>query len=67
VTPTTARTHDIAVFYASHARRIRASVAGAVHANTETIEDACQHAWAIRLRRDEITLDDRGAVLSRSP
>jgi DNA-directed RNA polymerase specialized sigma24 family protein len=60
VSPTSARSEQIAAFYRRHASRIRRTVAAVVHANIETIEDACQTAWAILLRRDDVTLDDRG-------
>jgi RNA polymerase sigma factor (sigma-70 family) len=60
VTPTSARSEQIAAFYARHADRIRRTVAAVVHASVETIDDACQTAWAILLRRDDVSLDDRG-------
>jgi DNA-directed RNA polymerase specialized sigma24 family protein len=60
VSPTT-RSEQIAAFYRRHADRIRRTVAAVVHASVETIEDACQTAWAFRLRRDDVSVDDRGA------
>jgi DNA-directed RNA polymerase specialized sigma24 family protein len=62
VTATHARSEQIATFYAQHAARLRRIVAGAVRTNTDTIEDACQTAWTILIRRDDVTLDDRGAA-----
>lgn len=57
------RAEQIATFYHEHADRIHRRVAGRVHGAAEqTVEDACQHAWTILLRRDDITLDDRAAA-----
>jgi DNA-directed RNA polymerase specialized sigma24 family protein len=61
VTSTSARAEQIAAFYARHADRLQRIVAAHVNAPAHTIEDACQNAWAILVRRDDITLDDRGA------
>ena len=58
--PTTARAEQIAAFYACHADRLQRIVRAKVHAHAATIEDACQNAWAILVRRDDITLDERG-------
>jgi DNA-directed RNA polymerase specialized sigma24 family protein len=60
VTSTSARAEQIAAFYARHADRLQRIVAAHVNAPAHTIEDACQNAWAILMRRDDITLDDRG-------
>ena len=54
------RDEQIAAFYARHAERLHRVVAAHVIAPTQTIEDACQNAWTSLLRRDDITLDDRG-------
>ena len=62
MTSTTARAEQIAAFYARHADRLHRIVARNVNASEQTIEDACQNAWAILLRRDDITLDDRAAA-----
>jgi len=61
VTSTSARAEQIAAFYARHAARLQRIVTAHVNAPAHTIEDACQNAWAILVRRDDITLDDRGA------
>jgi DNA-directed RNA polymerase specialized sigma24 family protein len=61
VTSTSARAEQIAAFYARHADRLQRIVRAKVHAPAQTIEDACQNAWAILVRRDDIPLDDRGA------
>ncbi len=54
------RSAQIAALYARHADRLHRLVASRVHAPDATIEDACQNAWAILLRRPHITLDERG-------
>jgi RNA polymerase sigma factor (sigma-70 family) len=60
VTTTSARAEQIAAFYASDAHRLRRIVAANAHAPEQTIEDACQHAWAALLRHPEVTLDRGG-------
>jgi DNA-directed RNA polymerase specialized sigma24 family protein len=60
VTTTSARAEQIATFYARHADRLHHIVAANAHAPEQTIEDACQHAWAILLRRPEVTLERGG-------
>ena len=62
MTPTTARAQEIAAFYARHADRLQRIVAAHVNAPAQTIEDACQNAWATLLRREDVTLDERGAA-----
>jgi DNA-directed RNA polymerase specialized sigma24 family protein len=62
VTPTTARAQAIAAFYARYASRLQRTVSTKVNAPAQTIEDACQNAWATLLRRDDVTLDERGAA-----
>lgn len=60
---TSRRAEQIAAFYAQHADRVRRKVAARVKGTAEQIiEDGCQHAWAMLLRRDDITLDERGAA-----
>jgi hypothetical protein len=54
VTITSARADQIAAFYARHADRLRRIVAANAHAPEQTIEDACQSAWAILLRRHDL-------------
>ena len=49
MTTTNARAEQIAAFYARHADRLRRVVAVNVHAPEQTIEDACQNAWAVLL------------------
>ena len=61
MTTTSARAEQIAAFYSRHADRLRRVVAVNVHAPEQTIEDACQNAWAILLRHPEVTLE-HGAV-----
>ena len=60
MTTTSARAEQIATFYARHADRLHHIVAANARAPEQTIEDACQHAWAILLRRPEVTLDRGG-------
>ncbi|HZB74718.1 MAG TPA: hypothetical protein VE526_00740, partial [Solirubrobacteraceae bacterium] len=62
MTSTTARAQKIAAFYARHADRLRRIVAAKVNAPAQTIEDACQNAWVTLLRREDVTLDERGAA-----
>ena len=50
----------IADFYAANAGRLRAIVAHRTHAPAEAVEDGCQTAWAILLRRPDVSLDARG-------
>lgn len=62
MTPTTARAQEIAAFYARYASRLQRIVSAKVNAPAQTIEDACQSAWATLLRREDVTLDERGAA-----
>ncbi|MGH2714670.1 MAG: RNA polymerase sigma factor [Thermoleophilaceae bacterium] len=62
MTSTTARAQEIAAFYARYASRLQRIVSTKVNAPTQTIEDACQNAWATLLRREDVTLDERGAA-----
>ena len=54
------RTRLISDFYATNAGRLRAIVAHRTHASAEAVEDGCQTAWAILLRRPDVSLDARG-------
>jgi RNA polymerase sigma factor (sigma-70 family) len=60
VTTTSARAEQIATFYAQHAVALQRTVARRAHAPEQTIEDACQNAWATLLRHSDVTLDQRG-------
>ena len=60
MTSTSARAAQLAAFYARHASRLQRIVAAKVNAPAETIEDACQTAWAALVRRDDVSLDHRG-------
>jgi hypothetical protein len=62
VTPSTARAQEIAAFYVRYASRLQRIVSAKVNAPAQTIEDACQNAWAMLLRREDVTLDERGAA-----
>jgi hypothetical protein len=46
VTTTSARAEQLATFYARHADRLHHIVVANAHAPEQTIEDACQNAWA---------------------
>ena len=54
------RARLIADFYAAQACRLRARVAYKTGGPPDAIEDACHTAWAILLRRPDISLDTRG-------
>ena len=54
------RARLIADFYAAHACRLRARVASRTGGPSDAIEDACHTAWAILLRRADISLGARG-------
>ena len=55
------RRRELAAFYATHHHRLRDSVARRAHGlDDAAIEDACQTAWAILLRRIDITLNGGG-------
>jgi RNA polymerase sigma factor (sigma-70 family) len=56
------RRERVGAFFAAHAMRLQGSVRAAARAPEPIIEDACQTAWAILLRRPDITLDDRGLL-----
>jgi hypothetical protein len=62
VTSTTARAQEIADFYARFASRLQRFVSAKANAPEQTIEDACQSAWAALLRREDVTLDERGTA-----
>jgi RNA polymerase sigma factor (sigma-70 family) len=54
------RREQISAFYARHATRLQALVRRHAHVSEESVEDACQHAWAILLRRPDIRLEAAG-------
>jgi RNA polymerase sigma factor (sigma-70 family) len=58
--PQPERREQIATFFAAHAPRLHTTVRAAARAPEPVIEDACQAAWTILLRRRDITLDERG-------
>jgi DNA-directed RNA polymerase specialized sigma24 family protein len=60
VTTTLERRDAIGAFFTAHATRLQTIVRRSAHAPERTIEDACQTAWTILLRRPDITLDERG-------
>jgi RNA polymerase sigma factor (sigma-70 family) len=60
VTSTLERRAAIEAFFTAHATRLHTVVSRSAHAPEHTIEDACQTAGAILLRRPDVTLDDHG-------
>ena len=54
------RAQQIAAFYAHCADRVRRAVAANAVASEDTIDDACQTAWTVLMRRADITLNERG-------
>ena len=54
------REQRVAAFYAQHAAALQRTIAWRAHAPEQTIEDACQVAWATLLPRADVTLDERG-------
>ena len=59
------RAHQIAAFYARHAPSLERMVARQLRAPSQVIEDACQTAWTILLRRPDIPLDRQGLAWLR--
>lgn len=59
-TPHRTRNAQISAFYTAHATHLRNSVHAAARAPEPVIEDACQTAWIILMRRPDITLNERG-------
>ena len=56
------RSTNVSAFYAREADRLLAAVRKRTRAGTEqVVEDACQHAWLALVRRQDISLDARGA------
>lgn len=62
---TSERAAQLAAFYAENQARLRRLVTRYTHANRQVVEDACQTAWAILLRRGDIPLDGRGLAWLR--
>jgi RNA polymerase sigma factor (sigma-70 family) len=54
------RCAEIAAFYTQNQRRLRSAVRRDSGAAAEVVEDACQTAWAMLLRREDISLDSHG-------
>jgi DNA-directed RNA polymerase specialized sigma24 family protein len=57
-----ARSRELAAFFATQSVRLRRIVSSQLRADHQTIEDACQHAWAALARCDHVTLDGRGVA-----
>jgi DNA-directed RNA polymerase specialized sigma24 family protein len=60
ITTSSERREQISAFYARHATRLQERVRRHAHVPEQTIEDACQHAWTILVRRRDIRLDAAG-------
>ena len=58
--PERTRKQRVAAFYAEHTAALQRTVARRAHATEQTIEDACQSAWATLLRHPEVTRDQGG-------
>jgi RNA polymerase sigma factor (sigma-70 family) len=54
------RHEQLGQFFAANAGKLERVVARNIHAPRALTEDACANAWAILLRRADITLDARG-------
>jgi DNA-directed RNA polymerase specialized sigma24 family protein len=59
-TTSSERRDQVGAFFAAHATRLHDTVARRVRASEPVIEDACQIAWTILVRRPDVTLDERG-------
>ena len=60
-----ARNQQLAAFYAHHALSLERSVARQLRALAAVVEDACQTAWTILLRRPDVPLDRQGLAWLR--
>jgi DNA-directed RNA polymerase specialized sigma24 family protein len=60
ITTSSKRREQISAFYACHATRLQELVCRRADVPEQTIEDACQHAWTILIRRPDIRLDANG-------
>jgi RNA polymerase sigma factor (sigma-70 family) len=60
-----ARNQQLAAFYAEHAARLERAVARELRVPPQVIEDACQTAWTILLRRPDIPLERQGLAWLR--
>jgi hypothetical protein len=60
VTTTPERREQIGEFFAANVTRLHNTVRAAARGPEPVIEDACQAAWTILLRRPDVTLDARG-------
>ena len=54
------RTAAISAFYTANADRLMRAVRGAAATSDQTIEDACQNAWTVLVRRPDVALDAAG-------
>jgi dsDNA-binding SOS-regulon protein len=55
------RNEQLGAFFAANTDKLERVVARNINAPRELIEDACANAWAILVRRPDITLDARGS------
>ena len=59
------RDQQLAAFYAQHAARLQRAVSRDLRVPAQVIEDACQTAWTILLRRPDVPLDRQGLAWLR--
>jgi DNA-directed RNA polymerase specialized sigma24 family protein len=59
-TSTSERRDQVGAFFAANATRVHDTVSRSARASEPVIEDACQVAWTILVRRPDVTLDERG-------
>jgi DNA-directed RNA polymerase specialized sigma24 family protein len=59
-TSTSERRDRLGAFFAANATRLHNAVRAAARGPEAVIEDACQVAWTILVRRPDISLDERG-------
>jgi RNA polymerase sigma factor (sigma-70 family) len=54
------RREQISAFYSRHSTRLQQHVRRHAHVPEQTLEDACQYAWTVLVRRPDIRLDAAG-------
>jgi RNA polymerase sigma factor (sigma-70 family) len=59
------RSERLGAFYAEHAARLERIVARELRVPPQVIEDACQTAWTVLLRRPDVPLDRQGLAWLR--
>ena len=59
-----ARSQQLAAFYAQHAAGLERAAVGQLRVPPQVVEDACRTAWTILLRRPDLPLDRQGPRLA---